>query len=71
MTHGQLRKLLDELRRLPAETEWLEFKQASAGFDFNKLGKYFSALSNEANLKKKIKTNLLPTRSINGISQLF
>jgi ATP-dependent DNA helicase RecG len=53
MTHKQLRKLLDELRRLPAETEWLEFKQASNSFDFNKSGKYFSALSNEANLKKK------------------
>jgi len=29
----------------------MEFKEAGSNFDFNKLGKYFSALSNEANLK--------------------
>jgi len=28
-------------------------KSAKNGFDFRKLGKYFSALSNEANLKNK------------------
>jgi hypothetical protein len=33
------------------ETEVLEFKEAATQFDKNKLGKYFSALSNEANLK--------------------
>lgn len=32
------------------ETEVLEFKEAKNQYDFNKLGKYFSALSNEANL---------------------
>ena len=32
------------------ETEVLEFKEAKRGFDVNVLGKYFSALSNEANL---------------------
>ena len=53
MTDIQLKKLLDQLRGLPAETEWLEFKHASNNFDFKKLGKYFSALSNEANLKNK------------------
>ena len=42
---------MNELRRLPAETEVFEFKEAKNGFDFGKLGKYFSALSNEANLK--------------------
>ena len=35
------------------ETEWLEFKKAKDNYDFNKLGEYFSALSNEANLKGK------------------
>lgn len=53
MTHKQLKESLNELKKLPAETEWLEFKQAGKNFDFNKLGKYFSALSNEANLKNK------------------
>jgi ATP-dependent DNA helicase RecG len=43
--------LLEELRALPSETEWLEFKSASTDFSFDKLGQYFSALSNEANLK--------------------
>lgn len=43
--------LLEELRALPSETEWLEFKSASTDYSFDKLGQYFSALSNEANLK--------------------
>ncbi len=38
---------------LPAETEVVEFKEAKYTFDFSKLGKYFSALSNESNLKNK------------------
>ncbi|MGO9108280.1 MAG: ATP-binding protein [Thermoguttaceae bacterium] len=42
---------LTELLALPVETEWLEFKEAKNSFDFEKLGQYFSALSNEANLK--------------------
>jgi ATP-dependent DNA helicase RecG len=32
------------------ETEWLELKEASHNFHFDDLGKYFCALSNEANL---------------------
>ncbi|OGW14668.1 MAG: transcriptional regulator, partial [Nitrospirae bacterium GWA2_42_11] len=51
MTKQELINKLHELRRLPAETEVFEFKEAKNGFDFAKLGKYFSALSNEANLK--------------------
>ena len=41
---------LEEFRRMPAETEWLEFKEAKYGFDTDALGRYVSALSNEANL---------------------
>lgn len=33
------------------ETEVLEFKEAKNNYDFDSLGEYFSALSNEANLK--------------------
>src|SRR5207244_4384736 len=33
------------------ETEWIEFKEAKNNYDFDDLGRYFSALSNEANLK--------------------
>jgi len=51
MTIEELTKLLNQLRALPYETEWLEFKEAKNNYDFNKMGKYFSALSNEANLK--------------------
>ena len=29
------------------EKEYIEFKEAKNNFDFNELGKYFSALSNE------------------------
>ena len=48
-----LKNILDELRTLPKETECVEFKQASTGFETDKLGEYFSALSNEANLKNR------------------
>ena len=41
---------LDYLRSKGFETEVLEFKEAKKQYDFKKLGKYFSALSNEANL---------------------
>lgn len=50
MTESELMRLLDELLDLPAETEWVEFKEAKNNYDFGKLGRYFSALSNEANL---------------------
>ena len=53
MTEAQLIQKLTELRSLPAETEVMEFKEAKNGYDFTKLGKYFSALCNEANLKGK------------------
>lgn len=42
---------LNRLLMLSAESEVVEFKEAKSGYDFNKLGKYFSALCNEANLK--------------------
>lgn len=41
---------LKELLALGRETEWVERKEAKANMDFNDLGEYFSALSNEANL---------------------
>ncbi len=44
---------LDDLLQLPAENEVVEFKEAKNGYDFTKLGKYFSALCNEANLKRQ------------------
>lgn len=44
----QLSQLLDS-----NEDEVVEFKQAKKQYDFKKLCKYFSALSNEANLKVK------------------
>jgi ATP-dependent DNA helicase RecG len=53
MTKEELNRLLNELRMLPSETEWVEFKAAKTIFSFKKLGQYFSALSNEANLKQK------------------
>lgn len=53
MVETQLLQKLDELRALPHETEWVEFKEAKNGYDFKTLCKYFSALANEANLYKK------------------
>jgi ATP-dependent DNA helicase RecG len=51
MTQSELQTTLTHLQTLPGETEVVEFKEAKNGFDFRNLGKYFSALSNEANLK--------------------
>jgi len=51
MTEKELLVILDNLRILPGETEWVEFKEARNNFHFNDLGQYFSALSNEANIK--------------------
>ncbi len=53
MSEEELRNVLTELISLPGETEIVEFKEAKNGYDFNKIGKYFSALSNEANLCHK------------------
>jgi ATP-dependent DNA helicase RecG len=53
MTSHELENILSQLRSLDAETEVVEFKEAKNSYDFTKLGKYFSALSNEANLKGK------------------
>ena len=52
-TLDQLREMLSEFRQMPSETEWLEFKEAKTSFSFDELGRYFSALSNESNLKHK------------------
>lgn len=50
MKNSQLKNTLDLLLIHP-ESEVVEFKEAKNQFDFSKLGKYFSALSNEANLR--------------------
>lgn len=44
-------KTLNQLLHSDGESEVVEFKEAKQTYDFNKLGRYFSALSNEANLK--------------------
>ena len=33
--------------------KWQNFKKAETNFDIDELGKYFSALSNEANLRER------------------
>lgn len=48
----ELINILDELLSQP-ENECVEFKKAENNFDIDNLGKYFSALGNEANLKNK------------------
>jgi ATP-dependent DNA helicase RecG len=53
MTEPELYKILSDAIALPAETEIVEFKTAKDSYDFDKIGEYFSALSNEANLKGK------------------
>lgn len=51
MNEKELKEILKDLLELPCETEVFEFKEAKNTFHFDKLGEYFSALSNEANLK--------------------
>ena len=46
-----MKAILETLLQLPTENEVVEFKEAKSHFDKNKMGEYFSALSNEANLK--------------------
>jgi ATP-dependent DNA helicase RecG len=48
-----LLNVLHDLMNLPTETEWVEFKEAGTTFDFEQIGRYVSALSNEANLNDK------------------
>ena len=50
MTIEDIRNKFEELRST-SENETVEFKEAKENFDLNTLGKYFSALSNEANLQ--------------------
>ena len=53
LSEKKIKTILLDLLSLPSETEWIEFKEAKVNYDFKKLGKYFSALSNEANLNNK------------------
>ncbi len=53
MTQEELTQKLEALLQKGRETEVVEFKEAKNNYDFDKLGKYFSALSNEANLMHK------------------
>lgn len=53
MVNSDIYNLFKELINLPVENECVEFKEAKNDFNFEDLGKYFSALSNEANLKNK------------------
>jgi ATP-dependent DNA helicase RecG len=51
MKSEALQRKLKEIIALPSEVEWVEFKEAKNNIHFEDLGKYFSAFSNEANLK--------------------
>ena len=50
MAKEQYTNIFDNLIK-HSESEVVEFKKAEKSFDFDDLGKYFSALSNEANLR--------------------
>ncbi len=59
MTTQELITLLETFIQLPGENEVVEFKKALNGFDTQKIGEYFSALSNEANLRQEVSAWLL------------
>ena len=48
MTHERTLALIDDLRALPAETSWVEFKHNNT--DHNRIGRAVSALSNAARI---------------------
>ena len=48
MTDSEHIALIDRLRAMPRETEWLEFK--SSYYEPQRLGEYLSALANAASL---------------------
>lgn len=50
MTETEIKQVLDRLIA-DWEDECAEFKQAGNDYDLSKIGRYFSALSNEANLR--------------------
>lgn len=51
-SNDQIPEVLGRIRIYP-ETEVVEVKEARSNFSFSDIGKYFSALSNEANLRHK------------------
>ena len=53
MSKEELFDLLSELRALSSENELVEFKAVGNNYSLNEIGKYFSALSNAANLKNQ------------------
>ena len=52
MTNPELIELIDELRALPKENEWVEFKKGTATTN-DKMGQYISAISNAACLNNQ------------------
>lgn len=52
-SQADIHSILESLRAQGHENEVVEFKEAKNQYDFEKIGKYFSALCNEANLKNK------------------
>lgn len=52
-SQADIQSILQSLRTLGHENEVVEFKEAKNQYDFEKTGRYFSALCNEANLKGK------------------
>ena len=57
MEQEKVKSLLEQLRKLPMETEWAEFKVNN--FEPQAIGEYISALSNAACLHKKKKAYLV------------
>lgn len=53
MESKKLVEILNGLLSMNIENEIVEFKEAKFNYDFTKIGRYFSALCNEANLKAK------------------
>jgi hypothetical protein len=58
MTITELKPILESLRNLTAENEIVEFKEAKTGYDFTKLGKYFSMQNIRERLREDLRENL-------------
>jgi ATP-dependent DNA helicase RecG len=54
MTEAEFRAKLDELRGLPTETEWVEFKQNDRGDPmYEEIGEYLSAIANSCAILRR------------------
>lgn len=67
-TDSELREKIYEMLK-DFETEVVEFKEANNSYSFKDIGKYFSALGNEANIRASLRAGLYLVLQTKGNSR--